>query len=56
MRIVYLPLYMKYNIILILVLTFFVTSCKSGFETIQKSKDFNYKLQKADEYYDKKHR
>jgi outer membrane protein assembly factor BamD len=45
---------MKYNIILILVLTFFATSCKSGLETIQKSKDFNYKLQKADEFYDKK--
>ena len=54
MRIVYLPFYMKYNIILILVVTLFVTSCKSGLETIQKSKDFNYKLQKADEYFDKK--
>lgn len=29
-------------------------SCKSKFEKIQRSKDFAFKLQKADEYYEKK--
>jgi outer membrane protein assembly factor BamD len=41
------------SVLFILILCFFV-SCKSSFEKVQKSKDYPYKLRKADEYYDKK--
>ncbi|MCC7029816.1 MAG: outer membrane protein assembly factor BamD [Chitinophagaceae bacterium] len=41
------------SVLFILALVFF-GSCKSSFEKVQKSKDYPYKLRKADEYYDKK--
>ncbi len=45
---------MKQSIILFITLVSLFCSCKSNFEKVQKSKDFPYKLTKADEYYDKK--
>lgn len=45
---------MKKLPILFIVFVSLFASCKSSFEKIQKSKDYPYKLQKADEYYDKK--
>lgn len=45
---------MKKNVLYLLVLSLFFASCKSKFEKIQKSKDYAYKLTKADEYYDAK--
>lgn len=45
---------MKKHLLFFFVLIAFFTSCKSSFEKVQKSKDFAYKLTKADEYYDKK--
>lgn len=35
-------------------LCFFLVSCQSKFEKLQKSKDYAMKLQKADEYYDQR--
>jgi outer membrane protein assembly factor BamD len=37
-----------------LLVAIFAVSCTSKFEKIQKSRDYEYKLQKANEYYDKK--
>lgn len=45
---------MKHTFIFIISLLFLLVSCKSNFEQIQKSKDYAFKLQKANEYYDKK--
>jgi outer membrane protein assembly factor BamD len=45
---------MKQLLILFIALISFFSSCKSNFEKVQKSKDFPYKLTKADEYYDRK--
>ena len=45
---------MKRSSALVLLALSFLLSCKSGFEKIQKSKDYPFKLRKADEYYDKK--
>ena len=44
---------MRYLYILITLLSFALTSCNK-FSKIQKSKDYEYKLTKANEYYDKK--
>lgn len=41
------------SVLLILFCSFFV-SCKSSFEKVQKSKDYPYKLTKANEYFEKK--
>ena len=45
---------MKQSILLFFAMLTLFCSCQSNFEKIQKSKDFAYKLTKADEYYDKK--
>lgn len=45
---------MKNAILLLIVGITLFSSCQSNFEKLQKSKDFSYKLSKADEYYDKK--
>ncbi|HMN32724.1 MAG: outer membrane protein assembly factor BamD [Chitinophagaceae bacterium] len=45
---------MKKLPILFLMILFIASACNSGFEKILKSKDFAFKLQKANEYYDKK--
>jgi outer membrane protein assembly factor BamD len=45
---------MKQSIFLLLTLCTIFCSCQSNFEKLQKSKDFPYKLTKANEYYDKK--
>lgn len=42
---------MKHLLFLLFVATLF-TSCTNKFEKIQKSKDYDFKLQKANEYYD----
>lgn len=41
-------------IILLLLVILGTASCKNSFETVQKSKDYEYKLTKADEYFTKK--
>lgn len=45
---------MKHTLLILLVITGLLSSCKDSFEKIQKSKDFAYKHTKADEYYDRK--
>ncbi|HAD34207.1 MAG TPA: outer membrane protein assembly factor BamD, partial [Chitinophagaceae bacterium] len=40
--------------LILLLVAIFAVSCTSKFEKIQKSRDYEYKLQKANEYYDKK--
>jgi outer membrane protein assembly factor BamD len=45
---------MKQSIILLIAAISLFCSCQSNFEKVQKSKDFAFKLTKADEYYDKK--
>jgi outer membrane protein assembly factor BamD len=45
---------MKATLFTLLVSLFFISSCRSGLETIQKSKDYTFKLKKADEFYDAK--
>lgn len=45
---------MKKVSLLLLLSCCLLISCKSGFEKLQKSKDYPYKLQKANEYFDKK--
>ncbi len=45
---------MKQSIILLIVSISLFTACQGNFEKLQKSKDFAYKLTKADEYYDQK--
>ncbi len=45
---------MKNISIFIFSILFFASACNSGFEKIVKSKDYAFKLQKANEYYDKK--
>lgn len=44
---------MKKSIFVAFIVVFF-SACTGTFEKVQKSKDFDYKLQKANEYYDKK--
>ena len=44
---------MKQTILLLIAFVSLCCSCKSNFEKIQKSKEFAYKLSKADEYFDK---
>ncbi len=44
---------MKKPVLIWLLFSLFVGGCKDSFEKIQKSKDFAYKLTKADEYYDR---
>lgn len=46
-------LLMKQQFLLVLFLSV-LASCQSSFEKLQKSKDYAYKLKKADEYYDSK--
>ncbi|MGI9190790.1 MAG: outer membrane protein assembly factor BamD [Chitinophagaceae bacterium] len=41
-------------VILFLLLLVGAASCKNSFESVQKSKDYEYKLTKADEYFNKK--
>lgn len=50
----YLPTFMNRIIIFFLPVCLFFAACQSKFEKVQKSKDFGYKLTKADEYYAKK--
>ncbi|MBP6624225.1 MAG: outer membrane protein assembly factor BamD [Chitinophagaceae bacterium] len=45
---------MKKYLFLFLSCVVLLGACKNNFEKILKSKDYTYKLQKADEYYDKK--
>lgn len=45
---------MKKISVIVFILSSFLLSCKSNFEKVQKSKDYAYKLTKADEYYDKR--
>jgi outer membrane protein assembly factor BamD len=45
---------MKKIAVLFILAVSLMVSCKSSFEKVQKSKDYPYKLTKANEYYDKK--
>ncbi|MBL7766096.1 MAG: outer membrane protein assembly factor BamD [Chitinophagaceae bacterium] len=45
---------MNVRLLAILISLSLFTACKNSFEKIQKSKDYAYKLQKADEFYDRK--
>lgn len=45
---------MNRPLLVFLLVSVFAISCASKFEKIQKSRDYEYKLQKANEYYDKK--
>jgi outer membrane protein assembly factor BamD len=45
---------MKQSTLLLIAALSLFSSCQSNFEKLQKSKDFAYKLTRADQYYDKK--
>jgi outer membrane protein assembly factor BamD len=45
---------MKVFLYILLSLGLMMSSCKTGLEAIQKSKDYNYKLQRADQFYEAK--
>ncbi len=51
---IFAPIIMKKIAVLFILAVSLMVSCKSSFEKVQKSKDYPYKLTKANEYYDKK--